>query len=250
MAKLALITGGSRGLGRAAAEHVARAGTDVVITYRTGQKEAEQVVDRLVAGGRKAAAIRLDVGEIDALPGFAQELTGLIDARFGRKTIDYLVNNAGHGEHASFAETTEAQFDGLLNVHFKGVFFLTQALLPHIEHGGRILNVSTGLTRFSMPGFSAYAAMKGAVEVLTRYLAKELGPRGIAVNSVAPGGIVTDFGGGMLRDPELAKFVASVTSLGRVGEPDDVGALVAALLSEETRWVNAQRIESSGGMYV
>jgi NAD(P)-dependent dehydrogenase (short-subunit alcohol dehydrogenase family) len=249
--KIALITGGSRGLGRAAAEHAARHGMDVIVTYRSGQKEAEQVVARIRASGRKAAALELDVGQVRTFERFASELTVVLKEQFGRSKFDSLVNNAGQGVYASFADTTEEDFDALLNVHFKGVFFLTQRLLPLIEDGGRILNVSTGLTRFSIPGYSAYAAMKGAIEVLTHYLAKELGERRIAVNTVAPGGVATDFGGGAVRDnPDVANYVASVTALGRVGQPDDLGALIAALISDDARWLNAQRIEASGGMFV
>lgn len=249
--KIALITGGSRGLGRAAAEHAAQHGSDVIVTYRTGKKEAEDVVASIRAGGRNAAALELDVGQVATFEKFAQDLSLVLFEQFGRKTFDSLVNNAGQGVHASFAATTEAEFDALLNVHFKGVFFLTQRLLPLIENGGRILNVSTGLTRFSLPGYAAYASMKGAIEVLTHYLAKELGERRIAVNTVAPGGVATDFGGGAVRDnPDVAGYVASVTALGRVGQPDDLGALIATLLSDDARWLNAQRIEASGGMFV
>lgn len=249
--KIALITGGSRGLGRAAAEHAAQHGSDVIVTYRTGKNEAEDVVASIRAGGRNAAALELDVGQVATFEKFAQELSLVLFEQFGRKTFDALVNNAGQGVHASFAATTEAEFDALLNVHFKGVFFLTQRLLPLIENGGRILNVSTGLTRFSLPGYAAYASMKGAIEVLTHYLAKELGERQIAVNTVAPGGVATDFGGGAVRDnPDVAGYVASVTALGRVGQPDDLGALIATLLSDDARWLNAQRIEASGGMFV
>jgi len=251
MAKLALITGGSRGLGRAAAEHAAQQGMDVIVTYRTGKKEAEDVVQRIRASGRKAAALELDVGKVGTFERFAQSLSVVLREQFGRTTFDALVNNAGQGVHASFLDTTEAQFDDLLNVHFKGVFFLTQRLLPLMEDGGRILNVSTGLTRFSFPGYSAYAAMKGAVEVLTHYLAKELGERRISVNTVAPGGVATDFGGGAVRDnADLANHIASITALGRVGQPDDLGALMATLLSDDTRWLNSQRIEATGGMFV
>lgn len=175
----------------------------------------------------------------------------LLRERWQRDRFDFLVNNAGIGLHAGFADTTEAQFDRLLNVHFKGVFFLTQALLPLIADGGRIVNLSTGLTRFALPGYAAYAAMKGAVEVLTQYLAKELGPRGIAVNAVAPGAIETDFGGGAVRDDaQLNAAIAAQTALGRVGVPDDVGGVIAALLSDEGRWIDGQRIEASGGMFL
>jgi len=251
MAKIALITGGSRGLGRAAAEHAAARGTDVIVTYQSRGQDAEEVVRRIESSGRRAAALQLDVGQAHTFERFAAELRALLAERFGRQTFDYLVNNAGHGHYAPFSDTAETAFDTLVNVHLKGPFFLTQRLLPLMEDGGRILNVSTGLTRFSVPGFAAYAAMKGAIEVLTRYLAKELGDRKIAVNTVAPGGVATDFGGGALRDgSDMARYVASVTALGRVGEPDDLGALMAALLSDDARWVNAQRIEASGGMIV
>lgn len=246
--KLALITGGSRGLGRDAALHLADRGTDVIITYRSGHDEAAAVVRAIEAKGRRALALRLDVGDIGSFAGFVAELRAALAVTFGRETIDHLVNNAGHGLHAPFVETTEAQFDALVDVHFKGVFFLTQALLPVIADGGRILNVSTGLARFSMPGYAAYAAMKGAVEVLTRYLAAELGPRRIAVNTIAPGAIATDFGGGVVRDnAQVSGFIASQTALGRVGQPDDIGAAIAALLSDDMRWVNGQRIEAAGG---
>ncbi|SEQ44697.1 NAD(P)-dependent dehydrogenase, short-chain alcohol dehydrogenase family [Pseudomonas cuatrocienegasensis] len=182
---------------------------------------------------------------------FAETLQGVLKATWQRDSFDHLVNNAGHGDMASIAETTEAQFDALVNVHFKGVFFLTQALLPLLADGGRIVNLSTGLTRFASPGFAAYAAAKGAVEVLSLYLAKELGSRGIAVNTVAPGAIETDFLGGAVRDmPDLNKVFAEMTALGRVGVPDDIGPMIASLLGEQNRWVNAQRIEVSGGQAI
>jgi NAD(P)-dependent dehydrogenase (short-subunit alcohol dehydrogenase family) len=249
--KLALITGGSRGLGRDGALHLADRNTDVIITYHSSREQAEEVVRAIEAKGRRAAALRLDVGNVAAFDGFVAELRAVLERHFERSSFDFLLNNAGHGVHASFAETTEAQFDELMNVHFKGVFFLTQKLLPVLADGGRILNVSSGLARFSLPGYAAYASMKGAIEVLTRYLAKELGPRGISVNTLAPGAIATDFGGGAVRDnPQLSGFIASQTALGRVGQPDDIGAAIAALFSDEMRWVNAQRIEASGGMLV
>jgi NAD(P)-dependent dehydrogenase (short-subunit alcohol dehydrogenase family) len=247
--KLALITGGSRGLGRDGALHLADRNTDVIVTYRSSRDQAEAVVEAIEAKGRRAAALRLDVGKSAEFDGFVAELRGVLEARFERSDFDFLLNNAGHGVHASFAETTEAQFDELVNVHVKGVFFLTQKLLPLITDGGRILNMSSGLARFSLPGFAAYASMKGAVEVLTRYLAKELGPRKITVNTLAPGAIATDFGGGAVRDnPELSGFIASQTALGRVGQPDDIGAAIAAMFSDDMRWVNGQRVEASGGI--
>jgi NAD(P)-dependent dehydrogenase (short-subunit alcohol dehydrogenase family) len=248
---IALITGGSRGLGRSAALAAAQSGIDVVLTYRQQAAEAQAVVAQIQALGRRAVALPLDVGDVRSFDAFAGQLAQALQAGWQRDRFDFLVNNAGMGVHAPFAETTEAQFDALVNVHLKGVFFLTQRLLPLMNDGGRILNLSSGLARFALPGYAAYAAMKGAIEVLSRYLAKELGPRGIAVNVVAPGAIETDFGGGAVRDnAELNAFVASQTALGRVGVAEDIGPLVAALLQPATRWVNAQRIEASGGMFL
>ncbi|MPS47550.1 SDR family oxidoreductase [Methylobacillus sp.] len=250
MSKIAMITGGSRGLGRNMALHLARKGVDSIITYRNGREQADAVVAEIGELGAKAAALQLDVGDSSSFAAFAAEVRPVLQ-QWGRQDFDFLVNNAGMGIHSPIAETTEAQFDALANVHLKGVFFLTQALLPLLRDGGHILNISTGLTRFSLPGYAAYAAMKGGVEVLTRYLAKELGPRGIRVNVVAPGAIATDFGGGAVRDnADLNRFVAEQTALGRAGLPDDIGSLVAVLLSEESGWVNGQRIEASGGMFL
>ncbi|MEO7105417.1 MAG: SDR family oxidoreductase [Rhodoferax sp.] len=249
--RIALVTGGSRGLGKSTALHLARQGHDVVLTYKSQHTEAAAVVAQIQALGRKALALPLDVADSASFAAFATQLGQGLHAQWDRDTFDILVNNAGAGHHASLMETTVEQFDSLVNMHFKGVFFLTQTLLPLMADGGRIVNVSSGLTRFALPGYSAYAAMKGAVEVLTRYMAKELGPRGIAVNTVAPGAIATDFGGGAVRDnAQLNAFVAAQTALGRVGEADDIGAMVAALVGEGNRWVNAQRIEVSGGMFV
>lgn len=248
MTKISLITGASRGLGRNMALSIARRGGDVVLTYHSNAKAADAVVSEIRAMGRKAAAIQLDTGMVSAFPGFAENLATILRDVWGRDTIDHLVNNAGHGDYALIGETTEAQFDRLVDVHFKGVYFLTQTLLPMIADGGRIVNLSSGLTRVAYPGYAAYAAVKGAVEVVTRYLAKEVGSRGIAVNTVAPGAIETDFGGGAVRDnPELNEQFAAMTALGRVGLPDDIGPMVASLLSEDNRWVTAQRIEVSGG---
>lgn len=248
---IVLITGGSRGLGRSAALAAAHSGIDVVLTYRQQAAEAHAVVTRIQALGRRAVALPLDVGDVRSFDAFADQLVQALQAGWQRDRFDFLVNNAGMGVHALFTETTEAQFDALVNVHLKGVFFLTQRLLPLMNDGGRILNLSSGLARFALPGYAAYAAMKGAIEVLSRYLAKELGPCGIAVNVVAPGAIETDFGGGAVRDnAQLNAFVASQTALGRVGVPEDIGPLVAALLQPATRWVNAQRVEASGGMFL
>ena len=248
---IALVTGGSRGLGKSTALHLAQQGHDVVLTYKSQKAEADAVVGQIEALGRKALALPLDVSDSSSFAAFATQLRNGLKAQWGRETFNILVNNAGSGVHASIMETTPEQFDTLVNIHFKGVFFLTQALLPLMADGGRIVNVSSGLTRFALPGYSAYAAMKGAVEVLTRYMAKELGARGIAVNTVAPGAIATDFGGGAVRDnAQLNAFVASQTALGRVGEADDIGAMVASLVGDSNRWINAQRIEVSGGMFV
>jgi len=248
MNKITLVTGGSRGLGRNTALSIARQGGDVVLTYFSRSDEAHAVVAEIQAMGRKAAALQLDTGDVAAFAPFAERLRTALREIWSRDTFDHLVNNAGHGDYAPLEQTTESQFDKLVNVHFKGVFFLTQALLPLIADGGRIVNLSSGLTRVSAPGWSAYAAVKGAVEVLSVYMAKELGARGIAVNTVAPGAIETDFFGGAVRDtPEYNKFFADMTALGRVGVPDDIGPMIANLLSPANRWINAQRIEVSGG---
>lgn len=249
--KLAIITGGSRGLGKSAALALAREGVDVILTYHSNAEAAQEVVAEIEGMGARAAALQLDTGKASSFAVFAGQLKEVLAATWQRSDVDFLVNNAGIGVHAAFAETTEEQFDTLYNIHVKGVFFLTQQLLPLIAQGGRIVNVSSGLTRFALPGYAAYASMKGAVEVLTRYLAKELGERGIAVNTIAPGAIETDFGGGTVRDnANVNAFIASQTALGRVGLPDDIGGAIASLLSEHSRWVNAQRIEVSGGMFV
>ncbi len=248
---IALITGGSRGLGKNMALQLARRGTDVLLTYRSNRKEAEAVVAEIEKSGRRAVALQLDVGVATSFGPFVEQVRAALKNHWQREHFDFLVNNAGIGVHAAFAETTEAQFDELVNVHLKGPFFLTQTLLPLLADGGRIVNISSGLARFALPGYAAYGAMKGAIEVLTRYQAKELGRRGIAVNVVAPGAIETDFGGGAVRDnKQLNDFVASQTALGRVGQPDDIGGVVAMLLSPENRWINAQRIEASGGMFL
>lgn len=246
---IAVITGGNRGLGRNMALHLADHGVDVIFTYRTGEQQAREVVAELEAKGRKAVALPLDVGDSRNFAPFVVRVREALRARWDRDRFDFLVNNAGHGLYASFAETTEDQFDELMRVHLKATFFLTQRLVPLVADGGRIINVSTGLARFTFAGYAAYAAMKGGIEVLTRYLAKELGPRAIAVNTIAPGAIATDFGGGAVRDnPQLNQQLAAATALGRVGLPDDIGGAVALLLSPEGRWITGQRIEVSGGM--
>jgi NAD(P)-dependent dehydrogenase (short-subunit alcohol dehydrogenase family) len=251
MTKIAIVSGGSRGLGRNTALSIARRGGDVVITYQSREKDAQAVVSEIKAMGRKAIAFQLDIGDIAGFAAFAARLRTALRETWQRDTFDHLVNNAGHGDMALIADTTEAQFDRLVDVHFKGVFFLTQALLPLIADGGRIINLSSGLTRVSYPGFSVYSAVKGAIEVLSVYMAKELGSRGIAVNTVAPGAIETDFLGGAVRDtPDLNKIFAGMTTLGRVGVPDDIGPAIANLLSDDNRWINAQRIEVSGGQAI
>ena len=245
--RIALITGGSRGLGRNMAESLLQRGIDVIVTYRDNADQAQQVVDQARTAGRKAAALRLDVGDAASFEGFVDSLRAAL-SRMGADKLDFLVNNAGHGVHAPFVETTPEQLRGLVDVHFTGPFLLTQKVVGLMRNGGRILNVSSGLARFAIPGYAAYAAVKGAIEVLTRYQAKELGTRGITVNAIAPGAIETDFGGGAVRDnPELNKFVASTTALGRAGVPDDIGPAVAMLLAPESRWITGQRIEISGG---
>jgi NAD(P)-dependent dehydrogenase (short-subunit alcohol dehydrogenase family) len=251
MTTISLVTGASRGLGRNTALSIARGGGDVVITYHSRADEAQAVVAEIEAMGRKALAFQLDSGDVAAFGPFAERLRAALRDAFGRETFDHLVNNAGHGDYALIADASEAQFDRLVDVHFKGVFFLVQALLPLLADGGRIVNLSSGLTRMSYPGYGAYAAVKGAVETLTLYMAKEFGARGIAVNTVAPGAIETDFGGGAVRDDaSLNKTFADMTALGRVGVPDDIGPMIASLLTPANRWVNAQRIEVSGGQII
>lgn len=249
--RIALVTGGSRGLGKNAVLKLAAQGTDIIFTYNSQRDAALEVVAEIEQTGAKAVALQLNVSDVASFATFTQQVKEALNQVWGRETFDYLVNNAGIGLYASFAETSEALFDELMNIQFKGPFFLTQGLLPLIAEGGRILNVSTGLARFALPGYAAYASMKGAMEVLTRYQAKELGARGISVNSIAPGAIETDFGGGRVRDnDDLNKYVASQTALGRAGLPDDIGDSIAALLSDNLRWMTAQRIEVSGGMFL
>jgi NAD(P)-dependent dehydrogenase (short-subunit alcohol dehydrogenase family) len=248
---IALVTGGSRGLGRSAVLQLAERGVDVILTYKSNEAEAHAVVSAVAARGRQALALQLDVGDSKTFPAFAERVKQALAATWQRERFDYLVNNAGVGAHGSIAEMDEASFDLLFNVHLKGTFFLTQKMLPLIKDGGRIVNTSSGLARFALPGYAAYAAMKGGVEVLTRYMAKELGARGISVNTIAPGAIETDFGGGAVRDnAQLNTFVAAQTALGRAGLPDDIGGAVASLLMDANKWINAQRIEVSGGMFI
>ena len=247
--KIALVTGGSRGLGKDMALSLASKGINVILTYNSKEDEALKVVAEIEKSGLKAAALQLNTGEVRSFENFFTQVATVLKEKFDTDHFDFLVNNAGIGIHAPFAETTEEDFDTLVNIHFKGVFFLTQKALPLINDGGRIVNLSSGLARFSTPGFAAYASMKGAIETLSKYMAVELGARGIAVNVVAPGAIETDFGGGVVRDNEqMNKHIASITALGRVGKPDDIGSVVAFLCTEDAKWVNAQRLEVSGGV--
>jgi NAD(P)-dependent dehydrogenase (short-subunit alcohol dehydrogenase family) len=246
--KIALVTGGSRGLGKNMALSIAAKGLDVILTYNSKKDEAEEVVSQIQAAGQKAAAIQLDVADSKGFDKFIATVSSALKEVFSAEKIDFLVNNAGVGIHESFATTTEEQFDTLVNIQLKAPFFLTQKVLPILADGGGIINISTGLARFSLPGYSAYATMKGGIETLTKYQAKELGARGIRANVVAPGAIETDFGGGMVRDnADVNKFIASQTALGRVGKPDDIGSVVAFLCTDDAKWVTAQRIEVSGG---
>lgn len=249
--RIAIVTGGSRGLGKNAALKLAERGISIILTYNSQRQEAEKVISEIELKGVKAVALQLNVAESSTFPDFVKEVKAQLKDVWQRDSFDYLLNNAGTGIDVLFAETSEAQFDEMMRIHLKGPFFLTQQLLPLIKNGGRILNVSSGLARFALPGKAAYAMMKGGMEVLTRYQAKELGERGISVNIIAPGAIETDFGGGVVRDNEqMNRAIASQTALGRVGLPDDIGDAIAALLSDELRWMNAQRIEVSGGMFL
>lgn len=247
--KIALVTGGSRGLGRDSAVSLAKKGIDVIITYNSQREKALQTVEEIEKNGGKAAALQLDTGKISSFENFKLEFTEVLEKKWERKNFDFLINNAGFGVYAPITDLTEEQFDSLMNVHFKGVLFLTQKLLPVITDGGGIVNISTGLTRFTIPGSGAYAAMKGAVEILTKYMAKELGARGIRVNAVAPGAINTEFSGDRyIKNPEIKDQIGSQTALGRIGEATDIGGVVASLCTDDMGWVNAQRIEVSGGM--
>ena len=249
MEKIAIITGASRGLGKSMALHIARTGHDVLFSYHSNKDAADKVIAEIEGLGRRAAALQLDVAAHGSFDVFADNVRETLSTKWKRTNFDVLINNAGSGAYATIADTTHAQFDAMVNEHLKGPFFLTQKLMPLLKDGGRIVNISSGLTRFSYAGYAAYAAMKGGVEVLTRYLATELGSRGISVNTIAPGAIETDFGGGAVRDnKDLNALIASHTVLGRVGLPDDVGSAVASLLNDNAGWINAQRIEVSGGM--
>jgi NAD(P)-dependent dehydrogenase (short-subunit alcohol dehydrogenase family) len=247
--KIAIVTGGSRGLGKSMALCLAAKGHDVILTYNSKKAEADAVAAQIAKMGRKACALKLDVSDSKSFAAFAEAVKNSLRKIWQRPDFDFLINNAGTGAFAPFLETTEEQFDQMMNIHLKGPYFLSQKLLPLMKDGGRIVNISSGLARFSFPGYSAYATMKGGIEVLTRYMAKELGPQKIIVNVVAPGAIETDFGGGAVRDnKQLNDSIASQTALGRVGLPDDIGGVVASLVSDENGWINGQRIEVTGGM--
>ena len=247
--KIALVTGGSRGLGKNMALALAKQGIDVILTYRSQKAEAESVVAEITALGRKALALELDMANLASLDGFLQRVRENLQRVWGVSTFDFLINNAGVGATIPIAAATEQDFDTLLNIHFKGVYFLTQKSLLMMNDGGRVINVSSGTTRFAIPGYSMYASMKSAVETFTRYLAKEIGQRGMAANIVSPSAIETDFNGAAVRNnPQMKAFLASQTALGRVGEADDIGGVVAFLCTEGARWINGQRIEVSGGI--
>ncbi|QDK36662.1 SDR family NAD(P)-dependent oxidoreductase [Bdellovibrio sp. NC01] len=249
-AKIAVITGGSRGLGKNTSIALAKKGHDVILTYNSKKEEAEEVVRTIESLGRKAVALQLDVSSIKNFPAFAAQVAEVLKMKFNRERFDFLINNAGIGINAPLAEVTEEQFDTLVNIQLKSVVFLTQKMLPLLNDGGRIVNISTGLTRFTLPSYGVYAAMKGAIETLTKYMAKEFGARGISVNAVAPGAIETDFTKNSLGNPQVRQVIVSNTALGRAGQPDDIGGVIAGLLSEENRWITAQRIEASGGMFL
>jgi len=248
--KVALVTGSSRGLGRAIALKLAADGADIIVTYREKKDEADQVAAEIQKLGRKAAVLQIDVADTKTFETFAKTVAETLESTWQRKSFDFLVNNAGIDVWSPFDQMTEEGFDRLVNVHFKGVYFLTQKLLPYIADGGRIVNTSSGLARFSVPGYSAYGALKGAIEVLTRYMAKELGHRKISANVVAPGVVETDFTRRALSDEKMKAHLESNTALGRVGQPEDIAGVVTFLCSEEARWVNAQRVEASGGMFL
>jgi NAD(P)-dependent dehydrogenase (short-subunit alcohol dehydrogenase family) len=249
--KIALITGGSRGLGKNTALRLAGYGADSIITYHSHKEEADSVVSEIEAKDQKAAALQLDVGDIKSFDGFMNQVSGILKDKWGRDKFDFLINNAGIGAHGTVDQTSEEVFDSLFNIHFKGVYFLTQKAILLMNDNGRIVNISSGLARFALPGYSAYASMKGAVETYTRYLAKELGAKGITANVVAPGAIETDFNKARFdANPQIKDMIASQTALGRVGLPDDIGGVVAFLCSEDARWVNGQRLEASGGIFL
>lgn len=248
--KIALVTGGSRGLGKNMALRLAEQGSDVILTYNSKEEEAIGVVKEIEGKGRRAATLQLNVGETKSFDDFIERVSQILKEKWERDTFDFLINNAGVEGNSSIADTSEETFDLLCNVHFKGAFFLTQKSLPLIADNGRIINLSSGLARFAAPGYAAYASMKGAVETFTKYLAKEVGARGITANVVAPGLIQTDFTREAFEQTQMIEFITSQTALGRTGVPDDIGGIVAFLCTEEARWITAQRIEASGGIFI
>ncbi len=249
--KIALVTGGSRGLGKDMALSLADRGLDIILTYNTQKDGAEQVVSQIKSKGRKAEFLQLDISKINSLNIFVENVLSVLKSNWKTDKFDFLINNAGVGLTLPIQQATEEAFDNMMNIHYKGVYFLTQKFLPHINDNGGIIFISTGTTRFCVPGYSIYASLKGAVEVLSRYVAKEFGQRGIRSNVVAPGAIETDFNNAAIRNnPQLKSYLASQTALGRVGNADDIGGVVAFLCTEEAKWINAQRIEVSGGMFL
>jgi NAD(P)-dependent dehydrogenase (short-subunit alcohol dehydrogenase family) len=247
--KIALVTGGSRGLGKDMAISIAKKGIDVIVTWRNNEEQANETVAAIEQLGQKAASLKLDMSDFNSLDSFLQNAGTTLKENWNTDRFDFLINNAGMGATIPFTQVTEAIFDDFLNVHFKGVYFLTQKSLPLLNDGGSIINISTGTTRFSNPGYSVYASMKGAVEVFTKYLAKELGGRGIRANVVAPGPVETDFNSAAIRsNPQMKGFLSTLSPLGRVGNADDIGSVVAFLCTDDARWINGQRIEVSGGI--
>ncbi len=251
MKKIAIVTGGSRGLGKDMALSLAKKNLDVLITYNNNETMAEETVADIKEQGGNAAALHLNMSDFNSLDVFVAAVKDTLNSNFNATHFDYLINNAGMGKTVPFAEVTETIFDEFMNVHYKGVYFLTQKLLPIINEGGGIVNISSGTTRFANPGYSVYASMKGAIETLTKYFAKELGAKGIRANVVAPGPIETDFNSAMIRNnPQFKTMLSSLSPLGRVGNADDIGSVVAFLCTEDAKWINGQRIEVSGGINV
>jgi NAD(P)-dependent dehydrogenase (short-subunit alcohol dehydrogenase family) len=250
-AKIALVTGGSRGLGKDMAISLAKKGMDVILTYRNNEIDAQKTVKQIESLGQKSSALHLDMSDFNSLGSFVQRVIATLQSKWNTNSLDFLINNAGMGATVPFEQVTEELFTEFLNVHFKGIYFLTQKLVPYINPGGRIINISTGTTRFSNPGYSVYASMKGAIEVFTKYLAKELGSKGIGANIVAPGPIETDFNNAAIRNnPQMKERLSSLSPLGRVGTADDIGGVVAFLCTEDAKWINGQRIEVSGGINI
>lgn len=251
MAKIALVTGGSRGLGKDMAIELSKKGIDVILTYRTNKKEAEKVLTAIEKNSQKAAALSLDVSDVKSLDAFVAEISKTLETNWGTNKLDYLINNAGIGATAPMEQVTEELFDNMMKIHYKGVYFLTQKFLPKMNDNGGVIFISSGTTRFCVPGYSVYSSLKGAIETLAKYVAKEYGQRGIRANVVAPGAIETDFNDAAIRNnPQMKEFLSSQTALGRVGRADDIGSVVAFLCTDDAKWINGQRIEASGGMFL